>query len=85
MTNAFLTHHEKDAHTRHHKVFLSLQGWTDQEMTHKQDVCKKSGSSPHKVRKKSAEGLSMYNVNTPPRTTLLFAGWADATTLYKIC
>ena len=32
-------------------------------MTHKQDVCKKSGSSPHKVNRWSTEGLSMYNVN----------------------
>ena len=39
------------------------QGWTEQEMTHKQDVCRKSGSGPHKVSKWSTEGLSMYNVN----------------------
>ena len=63
MTSAFLTHHEKAVRTRHHEVFLSLQGWTDQRMTHKQDVCRKSQSSPHKASRLSTEGLSMHNVN----------------------
>ena len=48
ITSAFLIHHKKAVRTRCHKVFLTLQGWTDQETTYKQDVCKKSGSSPHK-------------------------------------
>ena len=63
MTSAFLAHHEKAVHTRSHKVFLTLQGWTAQEMTHKKDVCRKSGSSLHKVRRWSTEGLRMYNVD----------------------
>ena len=32
-------------------------------MRHKQDVCRKSGSSLFKVSRWSTEGLSMYNVN----------------------
>ena len=75
MTSAFLTHHEKAVHTRHHEgVPVTTQGWTGQGMTHKQQVCRKCGSSLHKVSRWSTEGLSMYNVNTPPRTTLLVLG-----------
>ena len=46
------------------------QGWTGQEMTHKQDVCQKSRSS----LEESPWGLSMYNVNTRPRTKPLVMG-----------
>ena len=42
---------------------VTTQGWTDQGMTHKHQVCKKSWSSLHKVSRWSTEGLSMYNVN----------------------
>ena len=40
-TNPFLTH-EKSVRTRCDKVPGTLQRWTGQEMTHKQDVCNKS-------------------------------------------
>ena len=42
-----------------------------QGTTHTQQVCRKSASSLHKVSSWSTGGLSMYNVNTPLRTTLL--------------
>ena len=64
MTNAFLTHHEKSVHTRHHQVFLSLQGWTGQEMTHKQDVCKKSGSSLHNSQQVVNRGCEQCATST---------------------
>ena len=43
---------------------VTTQGWTGQGMTHKQQVCRKSGSRLHKVSGWSTRGLGMCNVNT---------------------
>ena len=51
-------------------VTITTQGKTDQETIHKQDANK----SLKVVYRKSARGLSMYNVNTSPRTTPLVLG-----------
>ena len=74
MTNPSLTHHEKAVRTRCHKMFLTLQGWTDQETTYKQDVCKKSGSSPHKSQQVVYRGSEHAQRQHALRTTPLVMG-----------
>ena len=67
------------AHEMSQGVTITAENSLD-KMTHKQDVCKKSGSSLQIVY----QGQSMLNVNTLPRTSPLVLGGPMPQMLQKI-
>ena len=78
MTSPFLINHEKAVRTRCHTHKGTL---TDQEMTHKQDVCEKSRSSPKEVYKESEHVQRQH----APSDHTACAAWTNATnTLQKL-